>query len=478
MRMILRSLIFGLLMFPGLAAAADVEWTVTRDTAAVKDGRTVMPVRVEFRNNAKSNRTVAVTVKLTDYYQQALGDKTAAYYIGPSGTQAMEFPIVTEQAGPYIKVSIEGTESAGPFPAPIHDEQIVFTDVLTGPRAQLSLNGEWEVCAGDSMKIVPPVSGTWEKCQLPFRYWTWGQAHTKWFRKTFVLPPEFKGKKIELRLGCVRFRADIVMNGQSLGGFDTDQMPLRVDLTKAAKPGEKNELLLAVTDWLSCVAPELKAGLVSSTLGMGQGFPGKPFIRPCSGSDSPAGISDPITIIGVPGISLENVYITPSVRKAQLGVKTVVYNGTNATQQVDLQTRVMDKTQVIMTGKAQTLTLKPGRNEIEEVIPVDSKKLALWAPGKPNLYRLRSTIEQTKQPIDQLDTRFGYREFWCEGEVFKINGIAIKPAVAAAWQYSFPCIENASVVAGWYAGKKFLKSIMDLPVTMFRYHTVPFPILM
>jgi hypothetical protein len=478
MQIILRSLIVCLFILSGFAVAADVKWTVTREDAVVKGGRTVMPVRVEFRNSATSVRTLAATVKVIDYYQQVVAEKTAVYYIGPAAAQAMVLPIVTDQAGSYVKVNVEGMESAGPFPSAIHDEQIVFTDMLTGPRMQLSLNGAWEVSGGDPMKMTPPVSGPWEKCELPFRSWTWGRTHTKWFRKTFVLPPEYKGKQIELQLGGVRFRADIFLNGQSLGGFDTDQMPLRVNLNKAARPGEKNELLLAVTDWLSCVAPELKSSLVSSTLGMGQGIPGRPFIRPCTGADGAVGISDPIYLVGLPQIALEKVYITPSVRKAQITVKTVIHNGTNLPQTADIQTRVMDKEQVLFAGKTQTLALQPGRNEIEEVISVDTKKIAFWSPGKPRLYRLRSSIGRGEQPIDQLDTRFGYREFWVEGEVFKINGISIKPAVGAGWPYSFPCIENTSVNSSWYAGKKFLRSFMDLPATMFRYHTEPFPILM
>ncbi len=455
-----------------------VEWKVLSGPAVVENHRTVMPVRVEFHNKATSVRTLAATVKVIDYYQQVVAEKTAVYYIGPAATQTMVLPIVTDQAGPYVKVNVEGMESAGPVPFAIHDEQLVFTDVLTGPQVNVSLNGVWEWHPGDPMKMMLPVSGPWEKCELPFRGWTWGLTHTKWFRKTFVLPAEFKGKQIELQLGGVRFRVDIFLNGQSLGGFDTDQMPLRVNLSKAARPEEKNELLLAVTDWLSCVAPELKPSLLSSTLGMGQGVPGRPFIRPCTGADGAAGISDPIYIVGLPEIALEKVYITPSVRKAQITVKTVINNFTASSRKADLQTHVMDKDKLLLSGKVQAVTLKPGRNEIEEVIPVDLKKIALWQPGRPRLYRLRSKIEQESQTVDRLDTRFGFREFWAEGEVFKINGIPTKPAAAAGWPYSFPSIENSSANIGWYANKKFLRSLLDLPVTLVRYHTEPFPILM
>ena len=54
------------------------------------------------------------------------------------------------------------------------------------------------------------------------------------------------------------------INGAKVGRDHTDQMPFVVDLTHAAQVDEENELLIAVTDWVSCTAPELMPGLLKT----------------------------------------------------------------------------------------------------------------------------------------------------------------------------------------------------------------------
>lgn len=49
----------------------------------------------------------------------------------------------------------------------------------------------------------------------------------------------------------------------------------------------------------------------------------------------------------------------------------------------------------------------------------------LWSPDHPNLYVLRTTLENGKTK-DLLDTRFGFREFWIEGKSFFLNGKPIR----------------------------------------------------
>lgn len=49
----------------------------------------------------------------------------------------------------------------------------------------------------------------------------------------------------------------------------------------------------------------------------------------------------------------------------------------------------------------------------------------LWSPDHPNLYVLRTTLENGDSK-DVLETRFGFREFWIDGKTFMLNGFPIR----------------------------------------------------
>ncbi len=456
-----------------------IEWNVSSGKARIaQDNQTVLPVTVEFSNKSPGVRSLTVQIKVVDYFQRTAAEKSLTVSLNGSEKRAVELPVVTDEAGPYVKVVLSGSESGGPSPLGIDDEQLIFTEVLTGPRLRMSLNGEWEMYPDESMNVKKLPAGPWKVCELPYRWITWGGIHTYWFRKQFTIPSQMKGKNIELQLNGVRFHVDVFLNGRAVGKGHTDQLPFNVNLTRAAKPGEKNELLIAVTDWVSCGAPELLPSLKliwSNAWYQGREVVGMPFIRPCTMGVGAAGISDPIYIVATSSPAVEGCYITPSFRKSQLTVKTVVRNDAETDRAVKLKVTVFGKDYL------KDLNLKPGRNEVEQVIPVDLKTITLWWPGKPFLYRARAEILQGDKTLDRFDTRFGFREFWADGPVFRINGIPIKPNAAATFAFDYPalgCYDELSKLKYWYRAKKFLRSFFNLNVNLLRYHSEPHPILM
>ncbi len=454
----------------------EVTYSVDRTDVKVENGTTLMTVAVTFANASSVNRNVFAQLTVADYFQMKHGESRLDETIKPGEKRTVSFRVPVDNAGPYLKVAITGTTEQGAKKLDLNDERLVFVDTLTGPRLQFNLNGEWETCDGDPMNTVPPTSATWSRSELPRRDWTWNKVHTKWFRKRFVLPTEMQGKIIELHLNGVRFRADVFLNGQSLGGADTDQMPLTVDLTPAAKPGGKNELLIAVTDWVSLVQPELKARYAELAIS-NSGPGGKPFIRPHGSMVSPAGIVDPIFIIATDPIAIESCCVTPSVKNSNLTVKMIVNNHTWESREFNLTLSILDKIAPVVEGKRRTLTLKPGLNDFTDVIHADLDKLTLWWPGKPYLYRLRVKLREENSLRDQFDVRFGFREFQPDGPVFRLNGQVIRPSGGGAGMpYIFPGFN--SHVTGWSAAKQYLKGLTDFNFRLIRFHSEPFPILM
>ena len=70
-----------------------------------------------------------------------------------------------------------------------------------------------------------------------------------WFRNEFDLPSEMAGRAITLHLEGVSYRADVWLNGEKIAGSDEIAGAMRrfaLDITKAARPGQKNTLALLV----------------------------------------------------------------------------------------------------------------------------------------------------------------------------------------------------------------------------------------
>jgi len=419
----------------------DVTYTIGRGEVKVKDGRTVMMVGATFANESGVDRKVAADLGVTDYFQVPRGRTRIDTVLKPGGKQSAMVEVPVDESGPYLKVAMNGTAEQANKKRDLIDERPVFTDILVGPRQRLDLNGAWEVCDGDPIKLtMPGPKAQWAPIELPHRDWTWNKAHTKWFRKRIDVPRSMQGKTVELKLSGVRYRADVFVNGQSLGGYDTDQMPLTVDATKAIKAGESNELLLAVTDWISCVPLELKARYAEVAIS-NTGPGGKPFIRPHGSMVSPGGIVDPIFLEATEPVSIEGCYVTPSVRKSNLTIRTVVSNRSGKDQKARLAFSMIDQGKGVMdTG--EDAVLRPGQNVIVHTAKVDLAKIKLWDIGEPYLYRLRATVKQETAVVDQLDVRFGFREFWADGPVFRLNGRPIKPVLAAGMPYQFPFFDS------------------------------------
>ena len=451
-----------------------VVWSADRGEPTVRDGQTVMPVTVTFRNLSEIDRKVDARIAIVDYFQIERATGSLTETIPPGQERSVSFDVPTDDAGPYVKVGLKGTVEQRE-PTDLADERLVFVDTRTGPRLRFDMNGTWEICDGDPMNVTPPTEATWTTVELPHRDGSWGTTHTKWYRKRFTLPQAMAGKTVELKLSGVRFRADVFLNGQPLGGYDTDQMPQTVDLTETAKISHENELLIAVTDWINQVQPELKEAYAKVAIN-NSGPGGKPFIRPHGSGVSPAGIIDPIAIVATDPVAIETCYVTPSVREKSLTVKTTIVNRTAEPREVRLTHRMIDKGELVLEGPEQMLTVEPGRSEVTQTIAADLSKLTLWWPGQPYLYRLRSELRDADTLRDRLDTRFGFREFRPDGAVFRINGVAIRPGLGANMPYGFPGFD--SQVRGWYETRRYFEDLLDFNIDLVRFHSEPFAILM
>ncbi len=326
-------------------------------------------------------------------------------------------------------------------------------------RAEIVLNGLWQLqmLNPDINKDMPAPKG-WGLAHVPGTWnsnrrvesiaahgggalWTGNpnDAAAAWFRRTLEIPADWQGRTIELELERVGTVAEVWIDGvfcgktQHPGGF--------VDLTPAAKPGKKSELLikvLAVSDVKEMLEIEGAAADQFYTRKIsleGKGLTGDVVLhsRPAGGGYS-------------------GVFIQPSVRKQTLKL-ILEFSGLDKAGSWKIAARAIDK-----NGKsakefpARTVILKPGESgDATATVEYPWSNPELWDIDQPNLYDLELTVTGNGRTETILE-RFGFREFHIAGREFFLNNrkFNLRPMVLSGWSSPTFTIEGmAGIIEGW-----------------------------
>lgn len=128
----------------------------------------------------------------------------------------------------------------------------------------LNLNGEWQFAFDDADEGLRagwhrPGAALLLRVTVPFAYQTrlsgigpTDEIHPiLWYRRSFAVPDEMKGKRVLLRFGAVDYRCTVFVNGEAVGGHEGGYTPFAMDVTRALTDGE-NDLCLRVEDAPDC----------------------------------------------------------------------------------------------------------------------------------------------------------------------------------------------------------------------------------
>jgi exo-1,4-beta-D-glucosaminidase len=237
-----------------------------------------------------------------------------------------------------------------------------------------------------------------------------------WYRKTFVLPADYKGKAVWLNFRGINYRANIWHNGKQIANSNDVAGAWRTyefNVTDSAKPGAENVLAvqvfaptdtdLAITfvDW-NPAPPDKNMGLWREV-----------YLT----SSGPVALRYPAVVS----------HVDPS-GNAQLTVTGLLRNSTNQTVKGTLKGRI-EKVEF-----SQEVELAPGESkdvafEPEEFSQLNLTKPRLWWPaqmGNPELYPLSLELEVDGKTSDRAEIHFGIREVVSEldqnkSRVFSIN---------------------------------------------------------
>lgn len=151
----------------------------------------------------------------------------------------------------------------------------------TPSRIVLDLSGVWDFqpdpdeageAKGFMHRLPAPrplaVPGSWNEQYADL----FGYFGPTWHLRRFVVPADWKGRRILLRVGSANYRALVWVNGQRMGEHEGGHLPFICDITAAARFGDENVLAIMVENALR--PDRVPAGSLNSLdIELTQGYP-------------------------------------------------------------------------------------------------------------------------------------------------------------------------------------------------------------
>ena len=268
--------------------------------------------------------------------------------------------------------------------------------------AWLNLNGVWQFQPGKEGDATPKGEKLASEILVPFPVESAlsgvMEHHDRlWYRRTFTVPGDWKGKRILLHFGAVDWEAEIFVNGESLGVHKGGYDPFSFDITRALKDGGgEQELVVRVYDPTDDYGqPRGKQSL----------HPGGIMYTPCTG------IWQTVWLEPVADASILELKLVPDVDGRKLKLTAVTNSAADKGALTDGEVRVTVK------DGDRTVGTYTGTPDTDLSIPVDDAKL--WSPTHPFLYDLEVALTAKGQETDRVKSYFGMRKI----ELGEVNGV-------------------------------------------------------
>ncbi|NDV80700.1 glycoside hydrolase family 2 TIM barrel-domain containing protein [Bacteroides sp. 51] len=292
------------------------------------------------------------------------------------------------------------------------------TVVCQSQRFRTGFDFDWKFTLGDPRNAMSPAynDAGWTEVQLPHD-WSISLPVEKskgvnmgffpggigWYRKTFEVPVEYKGKKVSIHFDGVYHQSDVYINGKHLGFYPYGYIGFEYDLTPYLKYGEENTIAVRVNHSDS------------------------PSSRWYSGSGMYRHVW--LTVTAPVHISTWGTYVTTphiGANTADVHIVTSMENHSKAIANVVLESRVKDATGTILASTRNAVVLKKNASQdVEQRVQINAP--ILWSVDSPYLYALESVVWSGDKVVDVYHTPFGVRSFKFDPDTgFFLNGQPLK----------------------------------------------------
>ncbi|HEV2319350.1 MAG TPA: glycoside hydrolase family 2 TIM barrel-domain containing protein [Verrucomicrobiae bacterium] len=302
------------------------------------------------------------------------------------------------------------------------------------PRQQILLDPDWLFHLGDcptNAAAAPAFEDTgWQNVNIPHDYvlnGTYSRTNDEkhgylpvepaWYRKHFTIPASDQGRILRLDFDGVFRDSKVWLNGQFLGEHQSGYTPFSYDVTQIAKPGAKSVIAVRVD-------PRQFEG---------HWYEGGGIYRHVR-----------LTVLSPLHVAQYGAYVISTLTEpggqfargaANLTIQTTVQNE----QPHPAHCRILSEIfaphgRLVASIKTDATMPANGQKEIEQQTTIHNPQL--WSLESPNLYQLRTTIQQSRDregaALDLTTTTFGIRTirydpdngFFLNGQHVEIYGTA------------------------------------------------------
>ncbi len=272
----------------------------------------------------------------------------------------------------------------------------------------LSLDGPWKFTIDPAMAAGPDASG-WETITVPGNWDTLPAYSTHkgkgWYRRTFKVPADWKGKHIRLKFDAVYHDAEVTLNGTVLGRHEGGYTPFEFDVTGALDYGKENTVTV-------CADNTTRRGAWWHW----------------------GGISRSVSLIANNDARIvwQHIRTEPDLKagSAKVFVKFKLANAGNQPVRVTL---AGSASPVITTGAALPAASVPAfvstvaaRSEAVVETSFVISKARLWHFDQPNLYSLISRLSAGGKILHARTDRFGIRTVEFKPDGLYLNGELVR----------------------------------------------------
>ncbi|MDR2936191.1 MAG: glycoside hydrolase family 2, partial [Rikenellaceae bacterium] len=304
-------------------------------------------------------------------------------------------------------------------------EEIFNQPVDISELPVVSPTGGWTVL-GSAQMVGVKVPGTLEEYLQKESGPEGDLSGVSWWVRPLDIPKYTGVKKVILKFGSIRSRAEVFIDRKLAGYWIVDNVPFEVDITKFVQPGRTAELAVRITD--AGGNYDWRDGALipwgDKTLPPGHAFggiTGRVILEVCD----PVYTSD-IYMQNTPALTTVNAVLTINNT-----------TGKAVTRSVTVDVYPAGKTSPAVFSAKLTQTFAPGENEI--IVPVSVPDAGLWDVDNPNLYSCAVLIQEGSRAADLAQQRFGFRWFEAEGigqdAIFRLNGKRIVLRSSISWSF-------------------------------------------
>ena len=283
------------------------------------------------------------------------------------------------------------------------------------PQWDHAINFDWKFAKGEQEAATDPDfdDSAWEGVDLPHDWaisGPFGPLKSKgntgklpwkgegWYRKSFDLPAEAEGKRLQLLFDGVMANPVVYLNGKKVGLWRYGYNSFWIDATDAAHFGASNVLVVH--------ADTREHG--------SRWYPGAGIYRKMG-----MRLVDPVHI------PVWGLYVTTpevSEEKAMIYTTVEVENVSDTEQDVVLEITLVDPSGQEVGTAEKKLELKSGEGSVA-AFEINIENPAIWDIEDPQLYTCIAELEIKGKEVQSSSSTFGLRNFhWTADDGFHLNG--------------------------------------------------------